>query len=396
MLAFDGETLPDAMARRLAEAPAAGITLFRHLERPVAGAGSGADRGVPAGGGAAAWPAAGRRWRRRRVRAAPHRGRPGGRPVHRARRRVDAVRREHGARRGRRRRAHGARRPGDRHRGAGDGRQRRLRAGARRRLEPGQPGARDPLVRRRPGAGRRGTVRRWSAASSRPAWPRRSSTSRVPARRPTTRTTASRWSVRRARALMPVSSCRSGRPSAAGARVAMSAHIALPAVSGRDDLPSTLSRAVMTDLLRGDLGFDGVSITDALDMAGRSRRVPTACPTSSPRSRPASTSCSRPRTPRRTARIERALVGRRAAQGVFDAAEWPPRNVVLARSGRGSARPAPRPDLASSAAPSIGRSPRSWRRARSRSSATRGGLLPAPAARLDRSRPRGHAPTRPT
>ena len=57
----------------------------------------------------------------------------------------------------------------------------------------------------------------------------------------------------------------------AGARVVMSAHIALPAVSGRDDLPSTLSRAVMTDLLRGDLGFDGVSITDALDMAGVGR-----------------------------------------------------------------------------------------------------------------------------
>ena len=55
---------------------------------------------------------------------------------------------------------------------------------------------------------------------------------------------------------------------AAGARIAMSAHIALPAVTGRDDVPSTLSRAVMTDLMRGELGFDGVSITDALDMAG--------------------------------------------------------------------------------------------------------------------------------
>jgi beta-N-acetylhexosaminidase len=55
---------------------------------------------------------------------------------------------------------------------------------------------------------------------------------------------------------------------AAGARLAMSAHIALPAVTGRDDVPATLSRAVMTDLLRGRLGFDGASITDALDMAG--------------------------------------------------------------------------------------------------------------------------------
>ena len=46
----------------------------------------------------------------------------------------------------------------------------------------------------------------------------------------------------------------------------MSGHVALPAVTGRDDLPGTLSRAVMTDLLRRDLGFEGVTISDALDM----------------------------------------------------------------------------------------------------------------------------------
>jgi beta-N-acetylhexosaminidase len=54
---------------------------------------------------------------------------------------------------------------------------------------------------------------------------------------------------------------------AAGARLAMSGHAALPAVTGRDDLPGTLSRAVMTDLVRRDLGFEGVTISDALDMA---------------------------------------------------------------------------------------------------------------------------------
>ena len=53
---------------------------------------------------------------------------------------------------------------------------------------------------------------------------------------------------------------------AAGARMAMSGHFALPAVSGRADLPTTLSRAVMTELLRRDLGFEGVTISDALDM----------------------------------------------------------------------------------------------------------------------------------
>jgi beta-N-acetylhexosaminidase len=51
-----------------------------------------------------------------------------------------------------------------------------------------------------------------------------------------------------------------------GVRMAMSGHFALPAVSGRDDLPTTLSRAVMTDLLRQGLGFEGVTISDALDM----------------------------------------------------------------------------------------------------------------------------------
>ena len=54
---------------------------------------------------------------------------------------------------------------------------------------------------------------------------------------------------------------------AAGARLVMSGHAAVPAVTGRDDLPATLSRAVMTDLLRGELGFEGVTISDALDMA---------------------------------------------------------------------------------------------------------------------------------
>jgi beta-N-acetylhexosaminidase len=52
----------------------------------------------------------------------------------------------------------------------------------------------------------------------------------------------------------------------AGARVVMSAHLAVPRLTGDPDLPSTLSRRVMTRLLRDELGFDGVSITDALDM----------------------------------------------------------------------------------------------------------------------------------
>lgn len=53
---------------------------------------------------------------------------------------------------------------------------------------------------------------------------------------------------------------------AAGVRVMMTAHIALPALTGKRALPSTLSRQVMHDLLRGDLGFNGLLISDALDM----------------------------------------------------------------------------------------------------------------------------------
>lgn len=49
-------------------------------------------------------------------------------------------------------------------------------------------------------------------------------------------------------------------------RLAMVGHAAVPAVSGRADLPGTLSRAIVTDLLRRDLGFEGVTISDALDM----------------------------------------------------------------------------------------------------------------------------------
>jgi beta-N-acetylhexosaminidase len=52
----------------------------------------------------------------------------------------------------------------------------------------------------------------------------------------------------------------------AGVRVVMSGHFATPALTGSERLPSTLSRRVMAELLRDQLGFAGVSITDALDM----------------------------------------------------------------------------------------------------------------------------------
>jgi beta-N-acetylhexosaminidase len=47
----------------------------------------------------------------------------------------------------------------------------------------------------------------------------------------------------------------------------MTAHIAVPALSP-PGIPSTLSAAILTDLLKKDLGFKGIIVTDALEMAG--------------------------------------------------------------------------------------------------------------------------------
>lgn len=50
----------------------------------------------------------------------------------------------------------------------------------------------------------------------------------------------------------------------AGARVVMSGHLLVPAYD--PDLPATLSRRILDDLLRGELGFDGLTVTDAIEM----------------------------------------------------------------------------------------------------------------------------------
>ncbi|MFD9907860.1 glycoside hydrolase family 3 protein [Streptomyces sp. NPDC059063] len=51
---------------------------------------------------------------------------------------------------------------------------------------------------------------------------------------------------------------------AAGTRAVMSAHIRVPALD--PDHPATLSRRILTDLLRGELGFDGLIVTDGIEM----------------------------------------------------------------------------------------------------------------------------------
>ena len=53
----------------------------------------------------------------------------------------------------------------------------------------------------------------------------------------------------------------------AGVDSIMPAHIAVPALAP-PDLPATLSSAILTDLLRKEMGFKGLVVTDALDMGG--------------------------------------------------------------------------------------------------------------------------------
>ncbi|HEY6015360.1 MAG TPA: glycoside hydrolase family 3 protein, partial [Gaiellaceae bacterium] len=50
---------------------------------------------------------------------------------------------------------------------------------------------------------------------------------------------------------------------AAGVRCVMTGHLLVPEL---DDRPATLSRRIVGDLLRGELGFDGLVVSDALDM----------------------------------------------------------------------------------------------------------------------------------
>ena len=54
-------------------------------------------------------------------------------------------------------------------------------------------------------------------------------------------------------------------------RVVMTSHILVSQLD--PDRPATMSRVVLQDLLRGELGFSGVIVSDALDMAGASGSV---------------------------------------------------------------------------------------------------------------------------
>jgi beta-N-acetylhexosaminidase len=53
-----------------------------------------------------------------------------------------------------------------------------------------------------------------------------------------------------------------------GLKSIMTAHISIPALDPTPGLPATLSKIIMTDILRDELGFQGLLITDAFDMGG--------------------------------------------------------------------------------------------------------------------------------
>jgi beta-N-acetylhexosaminidase len=64
---------------------------------------------------------------------------------------------------------------------------------------------------------------------------------------------------------------------AAGTTAVMPGHLVVPALTG--DMPASLSRAAITGLLRGELGFDGVVISDGMEMKAASGAlgIPEAC-----------------------------------------------------------------------------------------------------------------------
>lgn len=58
------------------------------------------------------------------------------------------------------------------------------------------------------------------------------------------------------------------RAIAAGVQAIMTAHLHLPALDPTVDLPATLSHSIITELLREKLEFEGIIVTDAMDMGG--------------------------------------------------------------------------------------------------------------------------------
>ena len=146
----------------------------------------------------------------------------------------------------------------------------------------------------------------------------------------------------------------------AGARTIMSSHVLLPQLD--PDRPATFSRAILDGVLRGELGFEGVIVSDALDMVGASGEIgipAAAVARDRRRLRPA---LHRHQEHRRAARRDRGgprrrrrrrHAARRAARrrGRAQPARWP-RSWRLRRRCRPSATPSPRSTSTAGSRPS--------------------------------------------
>ena len=150
---------------------------------------------------------------------------------------------------------------------------------------------------------------------------------------------------------------------AAGARTVMSSHIAVPGLTGDPTLPATLSRTVFEGTLRGELGFDGITISDALDMHALAQGAAQAVEIIAAIRAGIDLLLT---TADRDAldRIESTLVAA-AARGLFEADEMAASSRVASPScGRGWPGSDPHPTSTWSAPPSIERCPASWRSGR--------------------------------
>ncbi|GAB4137687.1 MAG: glycoside hydrolase family 3 N-terminal domain-containing protein [Planctomycetota bacterium] len=59
-----------------------------------------------------------------------------------------------------------------------------------------------------------------------------------------------------------------------GLETVMTGHLSVPGLGERPDVPATLSTRILSGVLRGELGFSGAVVTDALDMGGARKKLP--------------------------------------------------------------------------------------------------------------------------
>jgi beta-N-acetylhexosaminidase len=60
-----------------------------------------------------------------------------------------------------------------------------------------------------------------------------------------------------------------------GIKSMMAAHLHVPSIDNRTNRPTSLSRTALTDILRNDIGFDGIIFTDAMEMKGVTKHFKT-------------------------------------------------------------------------------------------------------------------------